>query len=300
MSSEPSGGSLTTTQRYALVVVAAVLISAVLAPVAYGATSGPDGTVAVVTVEGFISSSSVDAVTEDLQEARQNESIDAVVLKVDSPGGSAAASERLYLAVKRTANEMPVTASVGSTAASGAYYAMLPASQLYVTPASIVGSVGVIGSEPGPVPDSTIRSGPDKASGTADQARRQIETLQRAFVGTVMSERGDRLEVSRSEVAHAKVYTGARAVQNGFADRVGPLDAAIQRAADEAGLDDYSVVEKEPPRRGGLFLLSTDDGNHTVVVEESPVGYDGVETRQFLMVYGTVQYEEEVIANVSG
>lgn len=300
MSSEPHGDGLSTRQRYALAVVAAVLISAVLAPVAYDATAGPDGAVAVVTVDGFISSSSVDAVTEDLREVRRNDSVEAVVLKVNSPGGSAAASERLYLAVKRTAAEMPVVASVGATGASGAYYAMLPAETIYVTPASIVGSVGVRGSEPGPVPGGQIRSGPDKASMTADQARRQIETLKRAFVGTVMSERGERLELSRTEVAHAKVYTGARAVQNGFADEIGPTAAAVDDAASRAGLEDYAVYRKEPPRRRGLILFGAADGNRTVVVKESPVGYDGVDTQQYLMVYGDVRYEEEVIGNVSG
>jgi protease-4 len=299
MSSESSGGSLTTRQQYALVTAAALLLSAVLAPVAYDATSGPDGSVAVVAVDGFVSAQSVDAVTEDLREARQNDSVKAVVLKVDSPGGSAAASERLYLAVKRTAREMPVVASVQSTGASGAYYAMLPARNIYVTPASIVGSVGVRGSQPAPVPGSEIRSGPDKASGTADQARRQIETLQRAFVGTVMDERGDRLSVGRAEVAHAKVYTGARAVQNGFADEVGPLEAAIDEAATAAGLDTYDVVHKEPPQRPGLFLLSSGSENTTVLVQQSPVGYEGVDTQQYLMVYGNVRYQDEVIANVS-
>jgi protease-4 len=292
-------GDLTTTQRYAVVVVVAVLISAALAPVAYEAASGPEGTVAVVTVDGYLSPSSVAAVSEDLREVRQNDSVDALVLDVNSPGGSAAASERLYLAVNRTAQEMPVVASVGATGASGAYYAMLPAENIYVTPASVVGSVGVIGTRPAPMPDSQIRSGPDKASMTDDQARRQIETLQRAFVGTVMSERGDRLDVSRTEVAHAKVYTGATAVRNGFADEIGSADAAIADAASRAGLDGYDVHRKESPQRGGLVLVEAAGGNRTVVVEESPVGYDGVDTRQYLMVYGTVRTDGEVIANDS-
>ena len=221
MSNSPDGSGLTRVQSYALVVAAAVLLSAILAPVAYDRATAPDGTVAVVSVEGFISSNSVSSVQEDLREARENESIDAVVLNVDSPGGSAAASEQLYLSVQRTAQEMPVVASVKSTGASGAYYAMLPAREIYVTPASIVGSVGVRGGAPGPSLPGEIKSGPDKASATADQRRAQIETLQRAFVGSVMKHRSDDLELSRTEVAHAKVYTGARAVDNGMADRVG-------------------------------------------------------------------------------
>jgi protease-4 len=299
MSNDDPGSGLSTRQSYALVIAAAVLLSAVLAPVAYERTTAPDGHVAVISIEGFISTNSVSAVQEDLREARTNESIDAVVLNVDSPGGSAAASEQLYLSVQRTAEEMPVVASVKSTGASGAYYGMVPSRAIYVTPASIVGSVGVVGTEPGPVPPGRVRSGPDKASGTADQARAQVETLQRAFVGTVMKHRSDRLELSRTEVAHAKVYTGARAVENGMADEIGSTQDAIRRAAAEAGLEDYEVVRKEPPTRGGLLLLDSGEDGPTVVVSESPVGYEGVETPTYLMVYGTVQTQNEVIGNVS-
>jgi protease-4 len=297
MPDSSDGSGLTRVQSYALVVAAAILLSAVLAPVAHDRATAPDGSVAVVTVEGFISSNSVTAVQEDLREARENESIDAVVLNVDSPGGSAAASEQLYLSVQRTAQVMPVVASVKSTGASGAYYAMLPARDIYVTPASIVGSVGVRGAAPGPSLPGEIKSGPDKASATADQRRAQIETLQRAFVGSVMKHRGDDLALSRTDVAHAKVYTGARAVDNGMADEIGSTPEAIEQAASAAGLEDYEVVRKDPPRTGGLFLLQTDDG--TVVVERSPAGYDAVDTPTFLMVYGDVQTHDEVIGNVS-
>jgi len=298
MSNGPDDPTSTRWQSYALVVVAAILLSAVLAPVAYDRATAPDGRVAVISVEGFISANSVTAVQEDLREARENESIDAVVLNVDSPGGSAAASEQLYLSVQRTAEVMPVVASVKSTGASGAYYAMLPARDIYVTPASIVGSVGVRGAAPGPSLPGEIKSGPDKASATADQRRAQIETLQRAFVGSVMKHRSDDLELSRTEVAHAKVYTGARAVENGIADEVGSTPEAIDAAAEAAGLEDYDVVRKEPPRTGGLILLSANDGG-TVVVEQSPAGYDAVDTPTFLMVYGEVRTTDEVIGNVS-
>ncbi|MFD1632534.1 S49 family peptidase [Haloplanus ruber] len=298
MSNSPDGGSLTQAQSYALVVVAAVLLSAILAPVAYDRATQPDGTVAVVTIEGPITSGSATAVQKDLREARENESIDAVVLNVDSPGGGAAASEQLYLSVQRTAAEMPVVASVTSTGASGAYYAMLPAEDIYVTPASIVGSVGVRAAAPGPSLPGEVKSGPDKASATADQRRTQVETLQNAFVGSVMKHRSDDLELSRTEVAHAKVYSGARAVDNGMADDIGSTQDAIRQAANAADLDDYEVYRKEPPQTGGLLLLSADDGGG-VVVERSPVGYETVDTPTLLMVYGSVQTESEVIGNVS-
>ncbi|MEF8856374.1 MAG: hypothetical protein V5A16_03015 [Haloplanus sp.] len=157
MSNGSDGSSLSRVQSYALVVAAAILLSAILAPVAYDRATAPDGTVAVISIEGSISSGTVTSIQEDLREARENESIDAVVLNVDSPGGAAAASEQLYLSVQRTAAEMPVVASVKSTGASGAYYAMLPASDIYVTPAPSSGaSVSAVRR---PVPRSPVRSG---------------------------------------------------------------------------------------------------------------------------------------------
>ncbi|RDZ48364.1 S49 family peptidase [Haloferax sp. Atlit-19N] len=298
MVSKPSSAASARTVSV-LALVAAVLVGAFLAPVVYDAAAPTPDRVAVISVDGTITSYTADQLEEDLHEARENESIKAVVLQVDSPGGSAAASERMYLAVNRTAQEMPVVSSVQGTGASGAYYTMLPSENIYVTPSSVIGSVGVRGSAPIGGTSSEIRTGPDKASMTLDHREAQIETLKHAFVGSVMDHRGDELSLSREEVAYAKVYTGARATQNGYADDIGTLQTAIDRAASEAGLENYEVVEKEPPTRSGIILLSSQNGNSTVVIQESPIGYDGVRSPQFLMVYGQVQYEDEVIGNVS-
>lgn len=284
-------------RSYTLVLVAALVVGAAFVPTVYEAAGGSDDSVAVVSIEGFVSSSTADAVIEDLREARRNESIRAVVLKVDSPGGSAAASERLYLAVKRTRAVMPVVAAVGATGASGAYYAMLPADDIYVTPASLVGSVGIRAAMPGAEPGGEIRSGPDKGYTSADRTRAQVETLHRAFVESVMRHRGDRLSLTREEVAHAKVYTGVRAVRNGMADEIGTVADAVDAAADAAGLDRYGVVRSEAPA-GGLFVVTAD--GRAAVVERSPVGYDGVDAPTFLMVYGEVEYRHEVVRNDSG
>jgi len=258
---------------FVVAVVAAVLVSAVLAPLAYDAAQSAqsEGTVSVVTVSGTITASTVDGVSEDLREARTNESIRAVVLKVDSGGGLVAPSERLYLEVLRTAEQMPVVASVQGVGASGAYYGMLPADEIYVLSSSEVGSVGVIG--PGgttPVPDSIIRTGPDKAQPTAEDRRRTIESLKRQFVGRVMEHRGEELSVSREEVAYAKTYLGPEAARNGYADGVGALPTAIDRAAELAGMETYDVVRKEPPFRGGFFLFAAENDNKTMIYKQGP------------------------------
>ena len=131
------------TTGYALALAAAVLVSAVLAPVAYGAMQdSTDQSVAVVQLSGGISAYSVDQTIQDLREVRRNDSVGAVVLEVNSPGGGVAASERLYLAVQKTAEAKPVVASVQQMGASGGYMAMLPAERIYTLPSGIVMATG--------------------------------------------------------------------------------------------------------------------------------------------------------------
>jgi protease-4 len=307
MNSNTSAASARTI--FVVAVVAAVLVSAVLAPVAYDAAQSAqsDGTVSVITVSGTITGSTVDSVSEDLREARTNESIRAVVLKVDSGGGLVAPSERLYLEVLRTSEQMPVVASVQGIGASGAYYGMLPADEIYVLSSTEIGSVGVIG--PGasvPVPDSIIRTGPDKAQPTAEDRRRTIESLKRQFVGRVMDHRGEELSVSRQEVAYAKTYLGPEAATNGYADEIGSLPTAIDRAAEMAGMENYNVARQEPPFRGGFFLFATESDNDTMIYKQGPGTNGPVPVTQPLLVDEIPNHdpelatdEEEVTHNAS-
>ncbi|SDY36525.1 S49 family peptidase [Halobellus clavatus] len=287
---------------FVVAIVAAVLVSAVLAPVAYdyGTSAQSDGTVSVITISGTISGTTVDGIAEDLRNARTNESIEAVVLKVDSGGGAVAPSERLYLEVLRTAEQMPVVASVQGVGASGAYYGMLPADEIYVLSSSQVGSVGVIGSGGSvPVPDSIIRTGPDKAQPTADQRERTIESLKRQFVGRVMEHRGENISLSREEVAYARTYLGPEAVENGYADGIGSLPAAIDHAAELAGMEDYDVVRQEPPNTLGLFLFATETDNGTQIYKQSDRTSGVVPVTRPLMVDEVPYHSPEVIANAS-
>jgi len=300
--SQPPRGSTGPDARLVVALVAALLLGAALAPVAYDATraDGPDASVAVVPLSGAISSASADSTVEDLREVRRNDSVKAVVLDVNSPGGGVAASERLYLAVARLAEEKPVVASAGAQAASGGYYAMMPAERIYVLPSSIVGSVGAYAQTPPPFPDGVVRSGPDKASSTTQQTRRQVEAIQESFLDTVFEHRGDRLELTREELAHAKVYRGTRAVSLGVADALGTRGDAVAYAAEQAGVDSYDVYRKEPPRRGILLLQANDGGNgSTVVVRDDGLGYEEVETTQFYLLHGRVDATGEVSHNGS-
>ena len=287
---------------FVVAVVAAVLVSAVLAPVAhdYATSASSDGTVSVITISGTISATTVDGISEDLRNARTNDSVKAVVLKVDSGGGAVAPSERLYLEVLRTAEQMPVVASVQGVGASGAYYGMLPADEIYVLSSAQVGSVGVIGSGgTTPVPDSVIRTGPDKAQPTTDQQERTVESLKRQFVGRVMEHRGETISLSREEVAYAKTYLGPEAVENGYADQIGALPTAIDHAAEMAGMEDYDVVRQEPPSSLGLILLASQTDDGTEIYKRSDRTNGLVPVTEPLMVDEIPIHDPEVTANAS-
>ncbi|MFB6101911.1 MAG: S49 family peptidase [Haloplanus sp.] len=235
-------------RSYVLFVVIGVVVGLALAPVAWNATS-TEGTVAVVPVSGTIDGGSAAGVSSMLRQARQDSDVKAVVLLVNSGGGGAAASEELYLQTKRTAQEMPLITSVDASAASGAYYTIAPSDHIYAKPASVVGSVGVLATAPQSVEPTTLiaTTGPNKLTGGDEREFNYIlESLGNAFVGAVFEQRGDRLALSRTELEQARLYSGTQAVQNGLVDSIGGRQAAIERAANEAGLDRYNVRVMRP------------------------------------------------------
>lgn len=256
-------------QQIAVVALLAIAAGALVAPQVYAFGSDGDETVKVVEVNGMIDSSTSQQFEDELRDARHNDSVEAVVLEIDSGGGQPASSERMYTAVERTAQEMPVTAAVDSLGASGAYYAMVPADEIYVAPSSSVGSVGVTGPAPTPTGPSAGQTAPDKGSLHPDDDRAGTELIQEMFIDSVMEQRGDVINISREEVAHARTYYGTEAVDNGYADEIGTLDDAIHHAAESANLNSYDLEfnRSESSDVGILGLETTENGE--VAIEDS-------------------------------
>jgi protease-4 len=183
-------------------------------------------------------------------------------------------------------------------AASGAYYTILPSDTIYAQPSSMVGHVGVIASYSSSdgVPAS-MTSGPDKATGaTVDEYRAQLETLKQSFVGTVMDERGKEISLSRTEVSQAKIYTGAAAVENGYADEIGDLETAVDAAADAAGLDAYETTYRNPASLSNILGLLTSEG----ATAGTPFHTPGVDRVRYLALWGeptAIGNSTEVITN---
>ena len=292
-----------TKAAYVVVVTVVLVVAAVAAPLVWSAgstASEANPTVEVVTLRGATSDANVNAVANTLRDARNNDSVAAVVLRIDSSGGPVAPSEEFYLAVNRTAAEMPVVAYVEGAAASGGYYGIAPADEIYVKPSSTVGSIGVIVQAPlsaveqaEQIGGTYVRSGPDKAQIDQDRIREDLERLQRAFLGTVMRHRGDKLTLSREEVANGRTYLGTQAVQNGFADQTGDIEAAIEAAADRSERidgDEYDVEYTTQQVQVSLTLqadaVAEVDGETVYLVDSDSEDGEFVKPVRYYAVWG--------------
>lgn len=195
-----------------------------------------------------ISEDSAFVIGELLNYAREDDSIKAVVIKLTSPGGGAAASEHLYIETRRLRAEKPVVLVMNGLVASGGYMMSMGASHTYAKPSSLVGNVGVVSSAGPlipPVPsEDVVFSGPHKLDGAS---RRDwigmVDELKSAFLQTVITERGDRLRISRDELSEARLYSGLDAVRLGLTDEIGSDGDAIEKAAELAGISNYGLVD---------------------------------------------------------
>ena len=208
-----------------------------------------------------------------LRQARDNENVKAVVLRVDSPGGSAYASEIIRQEVELLkASGKPVVASMGTYAASGGYWISAPADKIYASPTTITGSIGIFGffmtfentlSKLGIYTDgvgTTDIAGfgitRELTPGMANIIQLNIERGYRDFVELVASNR-NMTTAQVDAIAQGRVWSGSKALELGLVDALGDLDNAIEAAAQLANLESYDrlLIEKEKSPRT-LFLQS--------------------------------------------
>lgn len=252
----------------------AVVVGLLVAPVAWGAGTQSTGKVAVIPIAGTTDGQNVNDVSQRLIQAREDPSIQAVTLVVNSGGGPSTASNELYMQVSRTAGEMPVVAVIDGAGLSGAYYGAIGADKIYAKPSTPVGSVGTILTLPpevGPL-DDRLPSGPDKLTGNSRRNWEYYADMSSAsFYRSVRKERGDALNVSESELRQASVYVGVEAVEKGFVDGIGDLTRGVQEAADLAGLPEGQYTVETLRYDGGvefvtqMAYVSADSPNKTIV-----------------------------------
>lgn len=227
-----------------------VLLLVVILPLAIGTTLAPrimpTPKVGIIRMWFDIYYPTAEYVIQQLNYARDDPSIAAVVILVDSPGGEVTSSENLHLSTLDTREEMPVVASVDFMAASGAYYLAVAADEIYAKPTSLVGNIGVIGyAAPMPyVEEDILTTGPYKAFGGTQAGQvQQMEIAKESFLAAVAAGRGDRLQASLDFLSRGEIFSGVQALEIGLIDDLKSNDEAIARAAELAGLLDYEVVE---------------------------------------------------------
>ena len=227
---------------------------AILAGLAIGAlvllnTSPVRSNIGVIEIPfTVITDDSTYIITRYLEYARQDDSIKAVVIKLSSPGGGAASSERLYIATRNLRDEKPVVIVMGGMVASGGYMMAMGANHTYAQTSSLVGNVGVIAFSgpliPRPLPERVIATGPYKLSGSS---RRDwvglIDDLRAGFAQMVVRERGDRLHITEAELSEGRLYSGLDAVKLGLVDGIGSDSDAMEKAAELAGISNYGTVD---------------------------------------------------------
>jgi protease-4 len=213
---------------------------------------------------GLMGGSSVGSRTirNALEDILKHDKIKGVVVRVDSPGGSAVASEIMWQGIKRVAAKKPVWVSVGSMAASGGYYVAVAGDRIYVNPSSIVGSIGVVGGKiamgglfdklkvnvvsRGRGPMADLLASPDPW--TPEQLALVRERMSRTYELFTSRVSAGRSGIDLAKTAEGRLFTGDKAIEFKMADELGGLEDAIEDLAESLKLEDYEVVDYPGPK----------------------------------------------------
>ena len=196
---------------------------------------------------------------EAIEKAINRSSVKALVLRIDSPGGSSLISENIYQALVKAKQEKPIVVSMGDVAASGGYYIALASDYIFATPTTITGSIGVFGTIPnasGLVEDLGIHTQQVSTHGAplhyspfapmSDSFRaymqESIAFVYQSFLERVSKARA--MSVTEvDQLAKGRVWIASDALSNGLIDEIGELEDAIAYAANLVDVTDYSVVD---------------------------------------------------------
>ncbi|MDT0539272.1 signal peptide peptidase SppA [Croceitalea sp. P059] len=219
-----------------------------------------------------------------LKKARDNDNIKAIVLRVDSPGGSALVSDIIWREIELTKEKKPVVVSFGNVAASGGYYIAAGADKIFAEPTTITGSIGVFGT----VPNMTeladnIGINAEQVGTNAnsvdyslfepmtDSFRNQIlegiENTYDIFLERVAAGRGMTVE-DVNEIAQGRVWSGVDAKSLGLVDEIGNLDDAIEAAAKMVELENFGI-RKYPKYKSDFERLMDDLGSAKASIGEA-------------------------------
>ncbi len=211
--------------------------------------------------------SSADMIAQ-IRYARERPEIRAVVLVIDSPGGTVIDTEAIYLELAKLREQKPVVTMAQGVAASGAYYLSVGTDYIFAGPSSPIGNVGVLSQLP-PAPsvfEDLVSTGPYKLFGSARDAQlRRMEAIKQAFFQAVTLGRGDALQIERETLLRGEIWLGGEALRLGLVDELGSVSQAIQHAAEMARVANYEVDDLRepaglPPAFNFPFFIETAEG----------------------------------------
>ena len=213
-----------------------------------------------------------------LRKARTDKKVKAIVMRVNSPGGSAVASEVIRREVELAAKEKPVIVSMGNYAASGGYWISSTADYIFADPNTLTGSIGVFGTIPNlkgflndkiglTFDEVKTNKNSDFGSLSKPLTPYQMTMMQKHVTETydnfitLVSETRDLRKTFVDSIAQGRVWSGTDALEIGLVDELGGIDKAIAYAADKAGLTSYSIKEfpKQEDPLGNLFKTETQE-----------------------------------------
>ena len=248
----------------------------------------PRGPIGVVTIAGTIvdgkapkGTAGGDSIAKEIEDGLQKGGLKALIIRVDSPGGSVLASEQIRQAILGAKEQgLPVVVSMGSVAASGGYWVSTPADFIYAEPSTITGSIGVFGVLPSfqgtlaklgmgadGIKTTPLSGEPDLLRGPSPDASRliqaSVESIYRTFLGMVAQSR-HKSPADIDKIAQGRIWDGGTARQLGLVDGFGGMAEAIAKAAELAKLGkderDVRYLERPPSFRESLVeMLATQD-----------------------------------------
>ncbi len=201
-----------------------------------------------------------DAFGEIIRKERKDSSVKAIVLRVNSPGGNATASDIMWRELELAAKVKPVVVSMGNYAASGGYYIAAPGTKIFASPTTITGSIGVFGLIPNAgklmnqklgISIETVNTNENSDFPSIyrpmeiyekEVMQKSIEKVYSDFVSKVSSGR-KMTSAAVDSIGQGRVWSGSEAIKLGLVDEMGGLRAAIEEAAKLAGLETYSLRE---------------------------------------------------------
>jgi protease-4 len=264
----------------------------------------------IISGEGNDETMGSERISRAIRKARTDDKVKAVVLRVNSPGGSALASDVMWREVVLTKKVKPVIVSMGDVAASGGYYIACAADSIFAQPNTITGSIGVFGIVPNMqkffndklgITFDGVKTGQFADMGDVSRPmtdaeklimQHQVNNIYNTFTKKVADGR-NRSQAYVDSIGQGRVWSGTEALNNGLVDRLGDIEDAIASAAKKAKLDNYKIVsypaQVDPLKslfdssadKVRLYFTKRELGTNFTYYEQlkSAVGLSGIQAR---------------------